>query len=145
MATPNPIRPELQINEWVRATWPASIQSGPDGLSQSETGTLMLTNRRLVFVARTLLDTFSAPFDELTTVESARRGLRLNTLAVETARGDRIVFKTKKMACKQIVARSQMRLVTRPRNLEPRPLGEAAARLHSSRQACGTPAEVLMV
>jgi hypothetical protein len=118
--------PELQMNEWVRANWPACIQSGPDGLGPSESGTLVLTNRRLIFVARTPLDTFSASFDELTTVESARRGLRLNMLVVETARGGRIVFKTKKMACKQIVARSQMRLVTRPRSLGPRPLDDAA-------------------
>jgi hypothetical protein len=87
----------------------------------------MLTNRRIVFHSGTSMNTFSAALDELATVKCLRHSLRLNTLVVETSQGRRVIFETKKMACKKIVARSQMRhsLATSGQGRWGRPLVQA--------------------
>ena len=41
IASTSRIWPELEMNEWVRAAWPASIHGGPEGLDPSTTGTLL--------------------------------------------------------------------------------------------------------
>lgn len=51
--------------------------------------------------------------EELTAVRCKRHGLSLNTLMVETPSGKRFEFRTKKVACKQIEARSRMRSLTK--------------------------------
>lgn len=122
------------MSEWVRAAWPASIQGGPEGLDPSDTGTLLLTNRRIVFHSGTSMNTFSATFDELATVKCLRHSLRLKTLVVETSQGRRVIIKTKKIACKKIVARSQMRLVSKSRNVGPRTLERPPVQARSSSQ-----------
>lgn len=107
--------PELDRDEWMRGRWPARCLRHPTGTCSPESvGTLILTNRRLVFAGRTSLDEFAEfAFDELTAVRCTRQGLSLNTLIVETSAGECFVFKTKRLACKKIEARSQMRLLTR--------------------------------
>ena len=106
---------ELDMDEWVRGGWPARWLSEPRVSSSPESiGTLILTNRRLVFAGRAPVDKFVAiDFDELTKVECTRHGLSRNTLIIETSSAKRFVFRTKKLACKQIEARSQMRLLTK--------------------------------
>ena len=106
--------PELHRDEWVRGSWPARFQTEPNGSGSYSDGTLILTNRRLVFAGRTPADELAVPnFDELDAVQCKRHGLSRNTLVVETSSGKRFVFRTKKMACKQIEARSQMRTLTK--------------------------------
>ena len=72
-------------------------------------GTLILTNRRLIFAGHTSADEVVLNCDELAAVRCTRHGLSRNTLMVETSSGKRFVFRTKKMACTQIEARSRMR------------------------------------
>jgi hypothetical protein len=106
--------PELDRNEWVRGSWPARFLTEPDGSASYSDGTLILTNRHLVFAGRTPADELAAVnFDEFTAVRCKRHGLALNTLIVETASGERFIFRTKKLACKQIRARSRMRSLTK--------------------------------
>lgn len=102
---------ELDSDEWTRGSWPARCLREPDGPAASElVGTLILTNHRLVFVDHTQLDEVaSVRFEELTSVRCTRRGLFLNTLIVETSSQQLFVFRTKKIACTQIEARSHMR------------------------------------
>ncbi len=74
---------------------------------------MTLTNRRLFFTG--LSDLNELPifdFDELLVVRWQRHGVFSNVLIVETPSGQRFDFWTKKLARKQIVARSQMRMVT---------------------------------
>ena len=106
---------ELDTDEWVRGCWPARSLSPYSGSGSTATvGSLILTNRRLLFVGRTSLDELAAvDFDEITTVQCPRQGLSRYTLIVETSSGSRLIFRTKKMACRQIEARSQMRLLTK--------------------------------
>ena len=115
MGTRSQVWAELERDEWVRGAWPARCRREPNGSGSPESvGTLILTNRRLVFTGRTPHDDFAAvTFDELTAVRCTRQGLSLNTLIVETSSDERFVFRTKKMACRQIEARSQMRLLTK--------------------------------
>ena len=104
------------VDEWVRGRWPARCVTEPNvsGSSYSE-GTLILTSRRLdLSSAAPRSDELAVlKAEELTTVKCKRHGLSLNTLMVETPSGKRFVFRTKKMACKQIEARSRMRSLTK--------------------------------
>jgi hypothetical protein len=78
---------------------------------------LILTNRRLFFTGLSELDELPVfNFDELLLVRCRRHGFFLNTLTVETESGRRFEFRTKRMACKQIAARSQMRTVATRRS-----------------------------
>ena len=107
--------PDLDRDEWVRGRWPARCvtEHNVSGSSYSE-GTLILTSRRLMFVGRTPADELAVfKIEDLAAVRCKRHGLSLNTLMVETPSGKRFVFRTKKMACKQIEARSRMRSLTR--------------------------------
>jgi hypothetical protein len=63
-----------------------------------------------MFVGRTPADELAVfKIEDLAAVRCKRHGLSLNTLMVETPSGKRFVFRTKKIACKQIEARSRMR------------------------------------
>jgi hypothetical protein len=106
--------PELDRDEWVRGSWPARFLTEPNGSGSYSDGTLLLTNRRLVFAGPAPADELAAlNFDELAAVQCKRHGLSRNTLEVETSSGKRFVVRTKKMACKQIEARSRMRALTK--------------------------------
>jgi hypothetical protein len=107
--------PDLDRDEWLRGRWPARCvtERNVSGSSYSE-GTLILTSRGLMFVGRTPADELAVfKIEDLAAVRCKRHGLSLNTLMVETPSGKRFVFRTKKMACKQIEARSRMRSLTR--------------------------------
>lgn len=110
--------PELERDEWVRRSWPARCRTGTNGSASSYSdGTLILTNRRLFFTGLSELDELPVfNFDELLLVRCHRHGVFLNTLTLETESGRRFEFRTKKMACKQIAARSQMRTVATSRS-----------------------------
>ena len=103
---------ELNRAEWVRGSWPARCLTDPNasGPSHYSDGTLILTNRRLIYAGRTPADESVLNFEELAAVRCKRHGLSLNSLMVETSSGRRFVFRTKKLACKHIEARSRMRL-----------------------------------
>jgi hypothetical protein len=102
---------ELDSDEWVRRTWSARCLTEPNGPgSPASIGTLILTNRRLLFAGGTRADEpIAVNFTEFTAARCERHGLSLNTLIVETSSSERFVFRTKRMACKQIEARSRMR------------------------------------
>ena len=101
---------QLQRDEWVRRAWPAQCLTEPDGSGQPElAGTLILTNQRLIFAGPTRVELAAVNLEELAAVLCKRHGLSRNTLIVETSSGDRFVFRTMRMACKQIEARSRMR------------------------------------
>ena len=91
---------------------------GPMALHSSYSdGTLILTNRRLFFTGLSELDELPVfNFDEPLLVRCQRHGVFLNTLTVEIESGRRFEFRTKKIACKQIAARSQMRTVATSRS-----------------------------
>jgi len=106
--------PELDADEWLRGSWPARWQSERDRSGSSESpGTLILTNRRVIFAGSASRDFEAVDFDAFTAVHWTRHGLSRGTLFVETSSSERFVFRTKKMACEQIEARSQMRLLTK--------------------------------
>lgn len=114
--------PEMAGDEWVRQSWPArccteSAGSESKGSGRSySVGILTLTNRRLFFTGPSELDEQPIfDFDELLVVRWQRNGLFSNSLIVERPSGQRFDFRTKKLACKQIAARSHMRMVTTTR------------------------------
>jgi hypothetical protein len=78
---------------------------------------LTLTNRRLLFTGRSELDEVLIIFDfeKPLVVRWERHGVFSNCLIVETPSGHRFDFRAKKLACKQIAARSQMRKVATTR------------------------------
>lgn len=105
---------QLDRDEWVRGTWPARSLTEPIGSDSPESlGTLMLTNQRLIFVVPTGAELAAVNLDELTAVLCKRHGLWRNTLIVESSAGERFVFRTNRMACRQIEARSRMRSVSK--------------------------------
>jgi hypothetical protein len=98
---------QLDRDEWVRRTWPARRLTERNGSgSQESVGELILTNQRLLFAGPTGAELAAVNLDELTAVVCKRHGLLRNTLMVETSSGERFVFRTERMACKQIEARS---------------------------------------
>lgn len=106
--------PELGGDEWVRGSWPACwLRESNSWGSPEPLGTLILTNRRLIFAGSAPHELEAVNFDEFTAVQCTRHGLFRNILIVETSSAKRFVFRTKKMVCKQIEARSQMRLLTK--------------------------------
>jgi hypothetical protein len=107
-------QPELERDEWVRRTWRARCVTEPNGSGSRESvGELILTNQRLMFVGPARAELAAVNLDEFTAVRCKRHGLSLHTLIIETSSGKRFVFRTKRMACKQIEARSRMRPVTK--------------------------------
>lgn len=101
---------QLDRNEWVRMYWPARRLADPnDSASPESAGTLMLTNQRLLFAGPSGAELAAVNLDEFTAVDCKRHGLSRNTLIVEASSGERFVFRTKRMACRQIEARSRMR------------------------------------
>ena len=104
---------EMGKDEWVRQSWPARCHSVSEDSGQaSSEGMLTLTNQRLLFTGRSEPDeVLSFDFEELLVVRWERRGVFSNSLIVETPSGQRFDFRAKKLACKQIAARSQMRKV----------------------------------
>ena len=104
---------ESDRDEWVRRTWPARWLTELNGSGSPESaGTLILTNQRLVFVGTTGAELAAVSLDEFTVVLGKWFGPLRNTLIVETSSGERLVFRTKRMACQQIEARSRMRSLT---------------------------------
>jgi hypothetical protein len=100
---------EREGDEWVRMTWPARCQTESNGSDSRESaGELILTNQRLIFVGPARTEMAAVNLEEFTAVRCRRHGLSLNTLIVETSSGERFVFRTKRMACKQIEPRSRM-------------------------------------
>jgi hypothetical protein len=73
----------------------------------------MLTNQRLIFVGSSGSELAAINLDEFTAVLCKRHGLSRNTLILETSSGERFVFRTKRMACRQIEARSKMRSLSK--------------------------------
>jgi hypothetical protein len=114
--------PEMGGDEWVRQSRLARCRtesgaSGSEGSGQSYSeGILTVTNRRFFFSGPSELDELPVfDFDKLLVVGWQRHGVFSNSLIVETPSGQRFDFRTKKLACKQIAARSHMRMVTRSR------------------------------
>lgn len=105
---------QLNRDEWVRRAWPARCLAEPNGSGSPEpAGTLILTNQRLIFASSTRAKLAAVNLDDFSAVVCKRYGLSRNTLIVETLSGERFVFRTKRIACKQIEARSRMRLLTK--------------------------------
>jgi hypothetical protein len=108
---------EMGKDEWVRQSWPARCHSESEdpGHSSAE-GMLTLTNRRLLFTGRSELDeVLTFDFEEPLIVRWERHGVLSNSLIVETPSGQRFDFRAKKLACRQIAARAQMRKVATSR------------------------------
>jgi hypothetical protein len=106
--------PEFELNEWVRGSWPACCVTAANDsdLSYSD-GTLMLTNQRLLFTdGGPVDDIVTIDFDDLLAVRCERHRFSRYALIVETSSGRWFEFRTKKLACKQIEARSHMRQLT---------------------------------
>lgn len=103
---------DFESDEWVRGSW-RTRRLGPDGSKSSySTGTLILTNQRLLFSDDDpVTGLLGLSFDDLAQVHCKRSALTLHTLVVETSAGRLFAFKTKKFACRQIAARAQMRRV----------------------------------
>ena len=110
--------PEMGADEWVRQSWPARCRTESDGSDQTYAeGTLTLTNRRLFFTGASELDeSLIFDFDDLLlAVRWQRHSVFSYSLIVETASCQRFEFRTKKLACKQIATRFQMRTVASSR------------------------------
>jgi hypothetical protein len=114
MATSGLSWPEMGRDEWVRQSWPARCRTDSDGPGRSYSeGTLTLTNRRLFFTGPSDLNQLPIfDFDKLLVVRWQRHGVFSYALIVETPSGQRFDFRIKRLACKQIAARSKMRMVT---------------------------------
>jgi hypothetical protein len=106
--------PEFALDEWVRGSWPARcLTEANDSDSSCSDGTLMLTNQRLLFTdGRPVDDMVNIRFDDLLAVRCERHRFWRDTLIVETSSGRLFEFRTTKLACKQIEARSHMRQLT---------------------------------
>ncbi len=105
---------DLKRDEWVRRTWPARcVTEGSGSASPESTGTLILTNQRLMFAGPNGAERAAVNLDDFSAVLCKRHGFSRNTLIVEASSGDRFVFRTNRMACKQIEARSRMRALTK--------------------------------
>lgn len=107
--------PDLDRDEWVRGSWQARWLSEPEGSNSSYSdGRLILTNQRLLFASCVSSDELAAvKFDEHVAIQHKRYRFSLHTLVVEASSGQRFAFRTTKMACKQIEARSRMRRITK--------------------------------
>lgn len=105
--------PEMGTDEWVRQSWPARCRMDDSSGVPYLEGTLTLTNRRLFFTGPVELDEVPIfDFADLLLVVRWQRRCISHSVIVETPSGQRFDFRTKKLACKQIMARSQMRRVT---------------------------------
>lgn len=108
--------PEMGRDEWFRQSWPARCRTSNGSHEPYAEGNLTLTNRRLIFTGPSGLDVLIFDFDDLLlSVQWQRHGVFSHSLIVETPSCQRFEFWTKKLACKQIAARSQMRTVATSR------------------------------
>ena len=106
--------PEMGSGRVGSAELAGSLPYRSDGSDETYAeGTLTLTNRRLFFTGPSGLDeSLIFDFDDLLlAVRWQRHSVFSYSLIVETPSCQRFEFRTKKLACKQIAARSQMRTV----------------------------------
>ena len=105
--------PKLDRDEWVRGSWQACCLMEFDGSRVD--GRLVLTNQHLLFLGRSSSDDLlpAIDFDDQIVVQRKRYRLGLNMLIIETSSGQRFAFRTNRVACKQIEARSRMRRLTK--------------------------------